>query len=197
MSGRPWLIAVTVEGVNLPRFLRRAGEMGLLLTGVRIRGKHLSAFAREDDVTPLRMMAENGGWRFSVGNRQGTGRLMTWIRHRLALLSALIFDEIDTGVSGKAAQKIGMKLQEVSRFRQVLCVTHLSQIAVMADQHLMIEKQLIENRTETQVVPLEEEGRIYEIARIMGGENPSALLLQTAKEELERWQNQKAGNTAT
>jgi DNA repair protein RecN (Recombination protein N) len=67
----------------------------------------------------------------------------------------------------------------------------------MADQHLMIEKQLIENRTETQVVPLEEEGRIYEIARIMGGENPSALLLQTAKEELERWQNQKAGNTAT
>ena len=90
MSGRPWLIAVTVEGVNLPRFLRRAGEMGLLLTGVRIRGKHLSAFAREDDVMTLRMMAENGGWRFSVGNRQGTGRLMTWIRHRLALLSALM-----------------------------------------------------------------------------------------------------------
>ena len=89
MSGRPWLIAVTVDGVNLPRFLRRAGEMGLLLTGVRIRGKHLSAFAREDDVPPLRMMAENGGWRFSVGNRQGTGRLMAWIRHRLALLSAL------------------------------------------------------------------------------------------------------------
>ena len=90
MSGRPWLIAVTVDGVNLPRFLRRAGEMGLLLTGVRIRGKHLSAFAREDDVPQLRMMAENGGWRFSVGNRQGTGRLMTWIRHRLALLSALM-----------------------------------------------------------------------------------------------------------
>lgn len=90
MSGRPWLIAVTVNGVNLPRFLRRAGEMGLLLTGVRIRGKHLSAFAREDDVMTLRMMAENGGWRFSVGNRQGTGRLMTWIRHRLALLSALM-----------------------------------------------------------------------------------------------------------
>ena len=90
MSGRPWLIAVTVDGVNLPRFLRRAGEMGLLLTGVRIRGKHLSAFAREDDVMTLRMMAENGGWRFSVGNRQGTGRLMTWIRHRLALLSALM-----------------------------------------------------------------------------------------------------------
>ena len=63
MSGRPGLIAVTVDGVNLPRFLRRAGEMGLLLTGVRIRGKHLSAFAREDDVLPLRMMAENGGWR--------------------------------------------------------------------------------------------------------------------------------------
>ena len=68
MSGRPWLIAVTVDGVNLPRFLRRAGEMGLLLTGVRIRGKHLSAFAREDDVMTLRMMAENGGWRYNYGN---------------------------------------------------------------------------------------------------------------------------------
>ena len=61
MSGRPWLIAVTVDGVNLPRFLRRAGEMGLLLTGVRIRGKHLSAVAREDDVMTLRRLALLGG----------------------------------------------------------------------------------------------------------------------------------------
>lgn len=74
---------------SICRVFARAGN-GLLLTGVRIRGKHLSAFAREDDVMTLRMMAENGGWRFSVGNRQGTGRLMTWIRHRLALLSALM-----------------------------------------------------------------------------------------------------------
>ena len=102
-------------------------------------------------------------------------------------IPTLIFDEIDTGVSGKAAQKIGMKLREVGQLRQVLCVTHLSQIAVMADHHLMIEKQTDCGRTETHVMPLTEEGRICEIARIMGGENPSELLLRSAQEELERW----------
>ena len=102
-------------------------------------------------------------------------------------IPTLIFDEIDTGVSGKAAQKIGMKLREVGQLRQVLCVTHLSQIAVMADHHLMIEKQTDCGRTETHVMPLTEEGRIREIARIMGGENPSELLLRSAQEELERW----------
>lgn len=102
-------------------------------------------------------------------------------------IPTLIFDEIDTGVSGKAAQKIGMKLREVGQLRQVLCVTHLSQIAVMADHHLMIEKQTNCGRTETHVMPLTEEGRIREIARIMGGENPSELLLRSAQEELERW----------
>lgn len=102
-------------------------------------------------------------------------------------IPTLIFDEIDTGVSGKAAQKIGMKLREVGQLRQVLCVTHLSQIAVMADHHLMIEKQTDCGRTETHVMLLTEEGRIREIARIMGGENPSELLLRSAREELERW----------
>ncbi len=104
-------------------------------------------------------------------------------------IPTLIFDEIDTGVSGKAAQKIGMKLREVGQLRQVLCVTHLSQIAVMADQHLMIEKQTEGTRTETHVMVLEPEGRVHEIARIMGGENPSVLLLETAREELRRWQD--------
>lgn len=107
-------------------------------------------------------------------------------------IPTLIFDEIDTGVSGKAAQKIGMKLREVGQIRQVLCVTHLSQIAVMADHHLMIEKQAVLGRTETHVMPLEKEGRIYEIARIMGGDNPSTLLLETARQELERWQLDKS-----
>lgn len=103
-------------------------------------------------------------------------------------IPTLIFDEIDTGVSGKAAQKIGRKLREVAQYRQVLCVTHLSQIAVMADQHLMIEKQMVQGRTETRVAVLEQEGRVYEIARIMGGADPSPLLLESAREELKRWQ---------
>jgi len=101
-------------------------------------------------------------------------------------IPTLIFDEIDTGVSGKAAQKIGIKLREISRSRQVLCVTHLSQIAVMADTHYMIEKHTENDRTVTQVHPLDFEGRVQEIARIMGGENPSQLMLENAREELRR-----------
>ncbi|HAJ96779.1 MAG TPA: DNA repair protein RecN, partial [Ruminococcus sp.] len=103
-------------------------------------------------------------------------------------IPTLIFDEIDTGVSGKAAQKIGVKLREISRSRQVLCVTHLSQIAVMADTHYMIEKHDENNRTVTNVHLLDFDGRVQEIARIMGGENPSDLMLENAKMELRRVQ---------
>ncbi|MDE6781039.1 MAG: DNA repair protein RecN [Ruminococcus sp.] len=102
-------------------------------------------------------------------------------------IPTMIFDEIDTGVSGKAAQKIGVKLREIGRIRQVICVTHLSQIAVMADNHLMIEKQTINERTETHVTQLDFEGRVSEIARIMGGENPSQLMLDTACEEIKKY----------
>lgn len=102
-------------------------------------------------------------------------------------IPTLIFDEIDTGVSGKAAQKIGMKLREVAKSRQVLCVTHLSQIAVMGQHHLYIEKQTLDGRTETHVTVLNDAGRVAEIARIMGGENPSELMLQSAGAELKRW----------
>ena len=101
-------------------------------------------------------------------------------------IPTMIFDEIDTGVSGKAAQKIGIKLREIGKVRQVLCVTHLSQIAVMADHHLMIEKQVVGERTETHVTVLDDQGRTAEIARIMGGEDPSELMLETAAEELRK-----------
>ncbi len=101
-------------------------------------------------------------------------------------IPTMIFDEIDTGVSGKAAQKIGIKLREIGKVRQVICVTHLSQIAVMADNHLMIEKKIIGERTETSVTQLDIDGRISEIARIMGGENPSQLMIDNARAEIER-----------
>ena len=95
-------------------------------------------------------------------------------------IDTLIFDEIDTGVSGRAAQKIGLKLKEISRLRQVICVTHLSQIAVMADDHLLIEKNIVGGRTVTSVNKLDLEGRKLEIARIMGGENIDELMLENA-----------------
>lgn len=99
-------------------------------------------------------------------------------------IGTLIFDEIDTGVSGRAAQKIGIKLKQISRLRQVLCVTHLAQMAVMADNHLLIEKNIQGDRTITTVRTLDHEQRKYEIARIMGGENITELMLENAEQYL-------------
>lgn len=99
-------------------------------------------------------------------------------------IPTLIFDEIDTGVSGRAAQKIGIKLHSIAKHRQVLCVTHLSQIAVEADNHIMIEKKVIGERTETIIHTLDFDERKAEIARILGGNSVTELLLKNAEELL-------------
>lgn len=96
----------------------------------------------------------------------------------------LIFDEIDAGVSGRAAQKIGIKLREISRSRQVICVTHLAQIAIMADEHKLIEKSARDDRTVTEIKSLGFEDRKYEIARILCGDNITDTVLQDAQEQL-------------
>ena len=97
-------------------------------------------------------------------------------------IGTLIFDEIDTGVSGRAAQKIGMKLKSLSKCSQVICVTHLSQMAVMADNHLLIEKRVEGDRTRTTIRPLDFEERKQEIARIIGGDTVTELTLKNAEE---------------
>lgn len=104
-------------------------------------------------------------------------------------IGTLIFDEIDTGVSGRAAQKIGLKLHQIAKYRQVLCVTHLAQMAVMADNHLLIEKNIEGNRTVTTVRTLDFEGRKQEIARIMGGDSSNELILESAEALLKSAEN--------
>lgn len=100
-------------------------------------------------------------------------------------IGTLIFDEIDTGVSGRAAQKIALKLKQVAAGRQVVCVTHLAQIAAQADCHLMIQKTVRGDQAYTQVDALDFEGRKQELARIMGGmEEITPLQLQGAEELL-------------
>ncbi len=89
---------------------------------------------------------------------------------RADFVPTLIFDEIDTGISGSAADRVGKKLHQLSRDRQVLCVTHQAQIAAFADNHLLIGKEVHDDRTFTHVTPLDEQGRIEELARIVGGE---------------------------
>ncbi len=98
----------------------------------------------------------------------------------------LIFDEVDTGVSGSAAEKIGRKLRQVSKGRQVICVTHLAQIAALCDHHLLIQKPVKDDHTFTQVTELDHPGRVREIARIMSGVDVSELSLQNAEEMLRR-----------
>ncbi len=97
-------------------------------------------------------------------------------------LGTLIFDEIDAGISGKAAQKVGAKLRLAARERQILCVTHLAQVAAFADHHLLIEKSESGGRTYTHVTPLDTEARIRELARIMSGELLTDTALQNAAE---------------
>ncbi len=99
-------------------------------------------------------------------------------------IGTLIFDEIDTGVSGRAAIKLGKKLKEVSSGRQVICVTHLAQIAAQADHHFLISKSTTNEKTFTSVNPLDREGRKYELARIIGGEEVTQTQLEMAEEML-------------
>ena len=100
-------------------------------------------------------------------------------------VQTMIFDEVDTGVSGRAAQKIGQKLSQVSDKRQVIVVTHLAQVAAFASRHLLISKATRENRTFTMITPLSTEDRVRELARITAGEQISELALQHAQEMLE------------
>ena len=102
-------------------------------------------------------------------------------------LGTLIFDEVDTGVSGKTSEKIGIKLRELAKKgnAQVLCVTHAAQIAARADNHYLIEKRESGERVSTTVTPLDRDGRINEVARIMGGINITETLIKTATEMID------------
>lgn len=116
-------------------------------------------------------------------------RIMLAIKNVLAEkdgIGTIIFDEVDTGVSGRAAQKIGRKLAEVARHRQVICVTHLAPVAACAAHHYRIYKTVEAGRTFTNVVELTHDQRVQELARIMVGESITESALQSAEEMLRR-----------
>ena len=101
-------------------------------------------------------------------------------------VDTLIFDEIDTGISGRAASKVAVQLRKLSGIRQVICVTHLAQIAAAAESHFLIEKSVKDGKTYTNVTLLSEEDRINEIARIMSGTNLTENTISSAKELIDR-----------
>ncbi len=115
-------------------------------------------------------------------------RIMLAMKNVLAQqdkVATLVFDEVDTGVSGRAAQKVAEKLKSVAQYKQVLCVTHLPQLAALADTHLLISKEERNGRTYTSVTPLDMEGRKYELGRMIGGAHITETTLKSASEMLQ------------
>ena len=137
-------------------------------------------------------MSANAGEALKPMSKVASGgelaRIMLAMKNVLAQqdqIATLIFDEVDTGVSGRAAQKVAEKLKSVARNKQVLCVTHLPQIAAMGDTHMLIAKAERDGRTYTSVTPLDYEGRAREVARIIGGAQITETTLQSAREMLQ------------
>ncbi len=136
-------------------------------------------------------MSANAGEALKALNKVASGgelaRIMLAMKNVMAqhdAVSTLIFDEVDTGVSGRAAQKVAEKLRSVARGKQVLCVTHLPQLAALASTHFLIAKEEHDGRTYTTVTPLNREGRKRELARIIGGTYITDTTLKSAEEML-------------
>lgn len=108
-------------------------------------------------------------------------------------IDTVIFDEIDTGISGRTAQKVSEKLSLIGRSRQVICITHLAQLAAMADSHFCIEKQAVDGSTETRIRKLSGQEMTEELARILGGAEITDAVRDNAR-EMKRLALQYKGN---
>lgn len=171
-------ICSELEFLDMPnvRFVVKCDDIGLTENGKDEIEFLISANIGEEP-KPLAKIASGGE----------LSRIMLAIKNVLAEadgVDTMIFDEIDTGVSGRAAQKIAMKLRSASKGRQVICVTHLAQIAAQGDVHLYISKSVSDGKTYTNIKSLIEEDRVAEIARIMGGMEITKLQLESAREML-------------
>ena len=164
--------------LDMPRvqFQCRFRETELGAEGADGVAFYLSANAGED-LKPLSKVASGGE----------LARIMLSMKNVLAekdAVDTLIFDEVDTGVSGRAAQRIAEKLRSLAKHKQVLCVTHLPQLAALADTHMLIAKSERDGRTFTTVTPLDKQGRVNELARIIGGTNITEITRKSAEEML-------------
>ena len=175
LSGR---ILTELTQLDMPKvqFSCNFTETELTVNGIDTVAFYMSANAGEA-LKPMSKVASGGE----------LARIMLAMKNVLAekdAVATLIFDEVDTGVSGRAAQKVAEKLRSVASSKQVLCVTHLPQLAALASTHLLIDKQERGGRTYTTVTPLDLEGRKRELARIIGGANITETTLKSAEEML-------------
>ena len=171
-------ILTELAQLDMPRvqFTCQFTETELTANGADAVAFYMSANAGEA-LKPMSKVASGGE----------LARIMLAMKNVLAekdQVNTLIFDEVDTGVSGRAAQKVAEKLRSVATHKQVLCVTHLPQMAALAHTHLLIAKSERDGRTYTTVTPLDVEGRKKELARIIGGTNITETTLKSAEEML-------------
>ena len=171
-------ILAELSQLDMPRvqFSCEFKETDLTAIGADFVAFYMSANAGEA-LKPLSKVASGGE----------LARIMLAMKNVLAekdQIGTLIFDEVDTGVSGRAAQKVAEKLRSVAAHKQVLCVTHLPQLAALGDTHLLIAKSERGGRTYTTVTPLDRDGRKRELARIIGGTNITETTLKSAEEML-------------
>ena len=171
-------ILTELAQLDMPRvqFTCQFTETELTANGADAVAFYMSANAGEA-LKPMSKVASGGE----------LARIMLAMKNVLAekdQVNTLIFDEVDTGVSGRAAQKVAEKLRSVASHKQVLCVTHLPQMAALAHTHLLIAKSERDGRTYTTVTPLDVEGRKKELARIIGGTNITETTLKSAEEML-------------
>lgn len=171
-------ILTELSQLDMPRvqFTCRFRETELTENGADAVAFYMSANVGED-LKPMSKVASGGE----------LARIMLSMKNVLAekdQVGTLIFDEVDTGVSGRAAQRIAEKLRTLARHKQVLCVTHLPQMAALADTHMLISKSERNGRTFTTVTPLDREGRKQELARIIGGTHITETTLKSAEEML-------------
>ena len=171
-------ILTELAQLDMPRvqFSCEFRELELTANGADAVAFYMSANAGEA-LKPMSKVASGGE----------LARIMLAMKNVLAEkdeVSTLIFDEVDTGVSGRAAQKVAEKLRSVAQHKQVLCVTHLPQLAALSNTHLLIAKSERDGRTFTSVTPLDIEGRKRELARIIGGTNITDTTLKSAEEML-------------
>ena len=137
----------------------------------------MESFVSLNPGEPLRALRE-------VGSGGELSRIMLSIKTVLADTDAvptLIFDEIDTGISGRTAEKVGEKLQKIAAKHQVILITHLPQIAAKADRHFLIEKNVVDGKTKTEIHALSEEESVKELARLLGGKDLTEEALQNAR----------------
>lgn len=171
-------ISRELTGLDMPklRFAIDFQEKELSENGIDAVSFLMSANVGES-LRPIQKIASGGE----------LSRIMLAMKNVLAeqdSVMTMVFDEVDTGVSGRAAQRVAEKLARLSRFRQVLCVTHLPQLAAMADVHFGVEKGEADGRTRTNVLVLDRAARRREVARLSGGDPPSDTMLSGAEELL-------------